>query len=60
MKTVIENPKSLTDVWEWKERVYQKYAFIKEVEKYALIEKSTAPLILKLGLKKISEIPIGN
>ena len=52
MKNKINYPRSLTEVWEWKERVYSKYKNIDDMVKNS--ERNTDETIKKLGLERIS------
>jgi len=56
MKTIIKEPKSLTEVWHWKEKVYNKYLKVNKSEQFRKIKKNTATIIHKLGLKTTREI----
>lgn len=52
MKTKINYPKSLTEVWEWKEQAHSKYQNIEEIIKNS--EENSIKTIKRLGLKRIS------
>jgi hypothetical protein len=49
-----KDSKSLTEVWEWKEKVYNKIIKNKDNPNYS--ENDTDDLIKRLGLEKISMI----
>jgi len=54
MKTTNKDSTSLTEVWEWKEKVYNKYLLKDGNKKYNAIKKDTEVVIKKLGLKTFS------
>ena len=54
MKTTNKDSTSLTEVWEWKEKVYNKYLLKDGNEKYNAIKKDIEIIIKKLGLKTFS------
>ena len=51
MKTINKNDTSLTEVWKWKKKVYNKYLNKNDDEKYEAIKNDTETVIKKLGLK---------
>jgi len=54
MKTINSDSISLTEVWKWKEKVYNKYLNKNEEEKFETIKSNSEVVIKKLGLKKFS------
>ncbi|MDD2716135.1 MAG: hypothetical protein PHW04_09590 [Candidatus Wallbacteria bacterium] len=51
-------PKSLCDVWKWKEKLMKKTAKMKDV--FTFYEDDAAEIIKKLGLKKVSDLNFGD
>lgn len=48
---VIKYPKSLTDVWKWKEKVYEELKHVTDRKKYFAV--TTENIVKRLGLKSI-------